>query len=62
MPNVLFTQDVLPAELTHRFKKTDPRKPLPGIKVNAVRAEHASFWFSKILQPNNSDRTLSAIP
>lgn len=39
----LVTLGVLPAELTHRFNKTGHVKPLPGIKVTAVQAEHSSL-------------------
>ncbi len=33
----------LPPELGHRFNKTGAVKPLPGIKVTAVQAEHSSL-------------------
>jgi len=39
----LVTLGVMPAELTHRFNKTGSVKPLPGIKVTAVQAEHSSL-------------------
>lgn len=39
----LVTLGVLPAELTHRFNKTGHVKPLQGIKVTAVQAEHSSL-------------------
>jgi L-ascorbate metabolism protein UlaG (beta-lactamase superfamily) len=39
----LITLGVLPAELTHRFNKSGNVKPLPGIKVTAVQAEHSSL-------------------
>jgi L-ascorbate metabolism protein UlaG (beta-lactamase superfamily) len=39
----LITLGVMPAELTHRFNKTGNVKPLPGIKVTAVQAEHSSL-------------------
>ena len=39
----LITLGVVPAELTHRFNKSGSVKPLPGIKVTAVQAEHSSL-------------------
>jgi L-ascorbate metabolism protein UlaG (beta-lactamase superfamily) len=39
----LITLGVLPADLTHRFNKSGNVKPLPGIKVTAVQAEHSSL-------------------
>ena len=39
----LVTLGILPAELTHRFNKSGSVKPLPGIKVTAVKAEHSSL-------------------
>jgi L-ascorbate metabolism protein UlaG (beta-lactamase superfamily) len=39
----LITLGVMPADLTHRFNKTGSVKPLPGIKVTAVQAEHSSL-------------------
>ena len=39
----LNTLGLLPANLTHRFNKTGHVKPLPGIKVTAVAAEHSSL-------------------
>lgn len=39
----LVTLGIMPAELTHRFNKTGSVKPLPGIKVTAVQAEHSSL-------------------
>jgi L-ascorbate metabolism protein UlaG (beta-lactamase superfamily) len=39
----LITLGILPAELTHRFNKSGSVKPLPGIKVTAVQAEHSSL-------------------
>jgi L-ascorbate metabolism protein UlaG (beta-lactamase superfamily) len=39
----LVTLGVMPAELTHRFNKSGSVKPLPGIKVTAVQAEHSSL-------------------
>jgi L-ascorbate metabolism protein UlaG (beta-lactamase superfamily) len=43
MMTPLITLGVMPAELTHRFNKTGHVKPLPGIKVTAVQAEHSSL-------------------
>lgn len=39
----LTTLGLLPANLGHRFNKTGHVKPLPGIKVTAVAAEHSSL-------------------
>ena len=39
----LITLGVVPSELTHRFNKSGSVKPLPGIKVTAVQAEHSSL-------------------
>ena len=39
----LITLGILPPELGHRFNKSGSVKPLPGIKVTAVRAEHSSL-------------------
>ncbi len=39
----LVTLGIMPAELTHRFNKSGSVKPLPGIKVTAVQAEHSSL-------------------
>jgi L-ascorbate metabolism protein UlaG (beta-lactamase superfamily) len=44
MVTPLITLGVLPAELTHRFNKTGNVRPLPGIKVTAVAAEHSSLY------------------
>ncbi len=43
----LVTLGVMPAELTHRFNKSGSVKPLPGIKVTAVQAEHSSLYVWK---------------
>ncbi len=43
MVTPLITLGVLPANLGHRFNKTGHVKPLPGIKVTAVAAEHSSL-------------------
>jgi L-ascorbate metabolism protein UlaG (beta-lactamase superfamily) len=43
MVTPLITLGMLPANLGHRFNKTGSVKPLPGIKVTAVQAEHSSL-------------------
>lgn len=43
MVTPLITLGMLPANLGHRFNKTGHVKPLPGIKVTAVAAEHSSL-------------------
>lgn len=43
MVTPLITLGVLPANLGHRFNKSGSVKPLPGIKVTAVAAEHSSL-------------------
>jgi L-ascorbate metabolism protein UlaG (beta-lactamase superfamily) len=43
MVTPLTTLGILPPELGHRFNKTGSVKPLPGIKVTAVQAEHSSL-------------------
>ena len=43
MVTPLQTLGLLPANLGHRFNKTGNVKPLPGIKVTAVAAEHSSL-------------------
>jgi len=52
----LVTLGVMPAELTHRFNKTGHVKPLPGIKVTAVQAEHSSLlvWKNPATDKNES--------
>lgn len=52
----LITLGVLPADLTHRFNKTGHVKPLPGIKVTAVQAEHSSLlvWKNPATDKNES--------
>lgn len=52
----LITLGVLPADLTHRFNKTGHIKPLPGIKVTAVQAEHSSLlvWKNPATDKNES--------
>jgi L-ascorbate metabolism protein UlaG (beta-lactamase superfamily) len=43
MVTPLITLGMLPANLGHRFNKTGHVKPLPGVKVTAVAAEHSSL-------------------
>jgi len=43
MVTPLITLGMLPANLGHRFNKSGSVKPLPGIKVTAVAAEHSSL-------------------
>ena len=43
MVTPLITLGILPAELGHRFNKSGSVKPVPGIKVTAVQAEHSSL-------------------
>lgn len=52
----LITLGVLPADLTHRFNKSGNVKPLPGIKVTAVQAEHSSLlvWKNPATEKNES--------
>jgi len=47
MVTPLITLGIIPAELGHRFNKTGHVKPLPGIKVTAVQAEHSSLLVHK---------------
>lgn len=56
MMTPLVTLGVLPADLTHRFNKTGHVKPLPGIKVTAVQAEHSSLlvWNNPATGKNES--------
>ncbi len=44
MVTPLITLGIIPAELGHRFNKTGSVKPLPGIKITAVKAEHSSLF------------------
>lgn len=39
----LVTLGEIPAELTHRFNKSGTQRPLPGINVTPVKAEHSSL-------------------
>jgi len=52
----LITLGVLPPNLTHRFNKTGSVKPLPGIKITAVAAEHSSIllWNNPATGKNES--------
>ena len=43
MVTPLITIGALPADLGHRFNKSGTVKPLEGIKVKAVRADHSSL-------------------
>lgn len=43
MVTPLITLGVLPGDLGHRFNKSGTVRPLPGIKVTAVQAEHSSL-------------------
>jgi L-ascorbate metabolism protein UlaG (beta-lactamase superfamily) len=56
MVTPLITLGVLPADLGHRFNKTGSVKPLPGIKVTAVQAEHSSLlvWKNPATNKNES--------
>jgi len=56
MVTPLITLGVLPADLGHRFNKTGSVKPLPGIKVTAVQAEHSSLlvWKNPATGKNES--------
>ena len=52
----LITLGVIPANLGHRFNKTGSVKPLPGVKVTAVQAEHSSLlvWKNPATGKNES--------
>ena len=56
MVTPLITLGLIPADLGHRFNKTGNVKPLPGIKVTAVAAEHSSLivWNNPITNKNES--------
>ena len=56
MVTPLITLGMLPADLGHRFNKTGSVKPLPGIKVTAVQAEHSSLlvWKNPATNKNES--------
>jgi L-ascorbate metabolism protein UlaG (beta-lactamase superfamily) len=56
MVTPLITLGMLPADLGHRFNKTGSVKPLPGIKVTAVQAEHSSLlvWKNPASNKNES--------
>ena len=56
MVTPLITLGLLPADLGHRFNKTGSVKPLPGIKVTAVQAEHSSLlvWNNPATGKNES--------
>ncbi len=52
----LTTLGIIPANLGHRFNKSGSVKPLPGIKVTAVQAEHSSLilWKNPATGKNES--------
>ena len=56
MVTPLTTLGLIPADLGHRFNKTGNVKPLPGIKVTAVAAEHSSLivWNNPATNKNES--------
>ena len=56
MVTPLITLGILPADLGHRFNKTGTVRPLPGIKVTAVAAEHSSLlvWNNPATGKNES--------
>jgi len=56
MVTPLITLGMIPANLGHRFNKTGSVKPLPGIKVTAVQAEHSSLivWKNPATGKNES--------
>lgn len=56
MISPLITLGIMPAKLTHRFNKSGSIKPLPGIKVTAVQAEHSSLlvWNNPATNKNES--------
>ena len=56
MVTSLITLGMIPANLGHRFNKTGSVKPLPGIKVTAVQAEHSSLivWKNPATGKNES--------
>jgi L-ascorbate metabolism protein UlaG (beta-lactamase superfamily) len=56
MVTPLITLGLIPAELGHRFNKSGSVKPVPGIKVTAVAAEHSSLlvWKNPATDKNES--------
>jgi L-ascorbate metabolism protein UlaG (beta-lactamase superfamily) len=52
----LITLGLIPAELSHRFNKSGSVRPVPGIKVTAVAAEHSSLlvWKNPATDKNES--------
>ena len=56
MVTPLITLGIIPANLGYRFNKSGSVKPLPGIKVTAVQAEHSSLlvWNNPATQKNES--------
>ena len=47
MVTPLITLGLIPADLGHRFNQSGTVKPVPGIKVTAVKAEHSSLLVRK---------------
>jgi L-ascorbate metabolism protein UlaG (beta-lactamase superfamily) len=56
MVTPLITLGLIPADLGHRFNKSGSVKPVPGIKVTAVAAEHSSLlvWKNPTTDKNES--------
>ena len=56
MVTPLITLGMLPADLGHRFNKSGSVKPVPGIKVTAVKADHSSMllWNNPATGKNES--------
>lgn len=56
MVTPLITLGLIPAELSHRFNKSGSVRPVPGIKVTAVAAEHSSLlvWKNPATDKNES--------
>ena len=56
MVTPLITLGLIPADLGHRFNKSGTVKPVPGIKVTAVKAEHSSLlvWKNPATDKNES--------
>jgi L-ascorbate metabolism protein UlaG (beta-lactamase superfamily) len=56
MVTPLITLGLIPAELGHRFNKSGSVRPVPGIKVTAVAAEHSSLlvWKNPATDKNES--------
>jgi L-ascorbate metabolism protein UlaG (beta-lactamase superfamily) len=56
MVTPLITLGLIPADLGHRFNKSGSVRPVPGIKVTAVAAEHSSLlvWKNPATDKNES--------